>query len=213
MNILLGVTGGIAAYKSCDVISGLKAANEHNIKVIMTENAQKFITPFTLEVLSKNRVYTDEEFWKNGYEINHIELAEWADCFVIYPITVNTISKIANGIADNLLTTTFVAYEGMKLSKIVLFPAANTNMFLNYHIQTNIHKIIGICTLVFGPIDGKLACGQVGKGKVVKPRNAIDIINIVLDNNYYWEYNPKLQTYCEEKNISFTYKLPMFFSV
>lgn len=177
MNILLGITGGIAAYKSCDVISGLRAKG-HEVRIIMTENSMNFITPLTLSTLSGNEVMYD--MWKERKGVvEHIKIAKWADIVLIYPATANIISKFAAGLADDLLSTVYLALP-INTIKIIC-PAMNTNMYHNTLIQQNIqvlrnaHKCYEL-----GPIEGKLACGDVGMGKIISPRDAVNYIENLL---------------------------------
>ena len=131
--IIVGVTGGIAAYKVVDVVSRLKKQRA-NVEVIMTENATKFVSPLTFQTLAQNKVHVDMFKEPSNYDVEHISLAEKADLFLIAPATANIIGKIANGIADDLLTTTIMATK----TKVILAPAMNTNMYLNPIVQKNI---------------------------------------------------------------------------
>ena len=131
-HIIIGVTGGIAAYKVVDVVSRLKKLNA-NVEVIMTENATKFVSPLTFQTLSLNPVYVGMFDEPKNYDVEHISLAERADMFLIAPATANVLGKIANGIADDLLTTTIMAAK----SKVVFAPAMNTNMYQNPIVQKN----------------------------------------------------------------------------
>ena len=136
-NILVGVTGGIAAYKSAGIVSLLKKKG-YNVKVVMTENATKIIGPLTLETLSRNRIYVD--MWDSNphYEVEHISLADWADMVLIAPATYNIIGKVANGIADDMLTTMLSA---VSVRKPVFFALAmNVNMYENPILKENINK-------------------------------------------------------------------------
>jgi len=170
-NILIGVCGGIAAYKVCELIRLLKK-NEANVKVIMTENAQKFITPLTLQTLSQNKVYTDTFESEYSYDIEHISLTTWADILVVAPATANIIGKFANGIADDLLTTTFLAFD----KPVLIVPAMNSNMFENAIVQQNIQKLKLVGINFVQPESGFLACGVYGKGRY--PENQKILIEI-----------------------------------
>jgi len=170
-NILIGVCGGIAAYKVCELIRLLKK-NEANVKVIMTENAQKFITPLTLQTLSQNKVYTDTFESEYSYDIEHISLTTWADILVVVPATANIIGKFANGIADDLLTTTFLAFD----KPVLIVPAMNSNMFENAIVQQNIQKLKLVGINFVQPESGFLACGVYGKGRY--PENQKILIEI-----------------------------------
>ena len=144
-NILIGVTGGIAAYKSANIISILRKKG-YNVKVIMTESATKIITPQTLETLSRNRVVTD--MWERNHqiEVEHISLAEWADVFLIAPATFNIVGKVANGIADDMLSTVISA-----CNKPIYFALAmNVNMYENPILKENIKKLES-CLLYTSP--------------------------------------------------------------
>lgn len=163
-NILLGVTGGIAAYKAAALCSML--AKQHaNIDVIMTDNATQFITPNTFEALCHNRVVTDTFDRNHPWEVEHIALAEKADAMIIAPATANTIAKLANGIADNMLTTTALACSCPRL----IAPAMNTHMYNNPVTRDNIEKLRRYGWIVIEPASGHLACGTSGTGKLPEP--------------------------------------------
>ncbi|MBE6003939.1 MAG: bifunctional phosphopantothenoylcysteine decarboxylase/phosphopantothenate--cysteine ligase CoaBC [Lachnospiraceae bacterium] len=172
-NILLGVTGGIAAYKAADICSRL-VKNHANVDVIMTEHALNFITPNTFEALSHNKVTTDTFDRNHPFEVEHIALADKADCVIIAPATANIIGKLANGIADDMLSTTLLACEGPKL----IAPAMNTHMWNNPIVQDNIEKIKKYGYIIIEPLSGHLACGYNGSGKLAEPSVIVDwIIN------------------------------------
>jgi len=179
--ILIGVSGGIAAYKAAD-ITGVLVKIGYEIKVIMTENAKKFITPLTLATLSKNPVYDDSVEWIADGTIKHIELSKWADIFVIVPATANTISKIVTGITDNLLTSVYLAMHSStnKLENcrgIVICPAMNTHMWEKQWIQDHISVLSKrFRHLVVSPVEGLLACGDTGMGKLASRSQIIDKI-------------------------------------
>ena len=160
-NIVLGVSGGIAAYKACDVVSKLKKQG-FKIDVIMTKNAQEFVSPLTFQTLSNQKVVTDMFETPSDWNVEHIELAKKADVFVIVPATANIIGKIANGIADDMLTTTIMATEAKK----VIVPAMNTKMYHNPFVQENILKLKKHGYYFIEPVSGLLACGDTGKGKM-----------------------------------------------
>lgn len=170
-NVLIGICGGIAAYKVCELIRLLKK-NEANVKVIMTKNAQKFITPLTLQTLSQNKVYTDTFESEYSYDIEHISLITWADILVVAPATANIIGKFANGIADDLLSTTFLAFD----KPVLIVPAMNSNMFENAIVKQNIHKLKSVGINFVEPESGFLACGVYGKGRY--PENQKILIEI-----------------------------------
>ena len=162
MNILLIVSGGIAAYKSIDLCSSL-VKQGNNVKVILTKNAEKFVTQLPFQTLTKNRVYTStfEEIDEN--EIQHIDLTKWADKIIVAPATANLISKFANGIADDLATSLMLAVRDTSIVYIV--PAMNTFMYRNPIIQDNMNKLIKLGFNFVKPDSGLLACGDVGEGK------------------------------------------------
>lgn len=178
MNILIGVTGGISAYKAADLIGALKHEGFSNIRVIMTERAKDFITPLTLATLAKSPVYDDTGEWAPHGRVDHIELAEWADTFVIVPATANTIAKIAHGIADNLLTSTYLAYNFPYSSgkRIVICPAMNNRMYENKITQNNLKVFHTAYHTIVPPVEGLLACGTVGIGKLAPTRIIIQAI-------------------------------------
>lgn len=159
-NILIGITGGIAAYKICELIRMYKRAGA-NVKVVTTQNALQFVTKLTLQNLSQNNVYT-EEFEIEDYKPEHISLADEADIMVIAPATANTIGKLANGICDNLLTSIACAFK----KKILLAPAMNCNMWDNKIVQENIKRLSTLNYEILEPEKGFLACGYEGKGRL-----------------------------------------------
>lgn len=166
MKVLIGIGGGIAAYKVCEVISSLfKAGIE--VKVILTEGAQKFITPLTVATLSRHPAYTDQDFWQPlHHRPLHIELGEWADVFLIAPLTANTLGKLAQGLADNLLTNTVLA----STCPILLAPAMNTEMWMQLAVQRN-WQILNQDLRYHSadPGAGLLACDRVGTGRMAEP--------------------------------------------
>ncbi len=159
-NILVGITGGIAAYKACELIRMFKRQNA-NVKVICTPNAFNFVTKLTLQNLSQNEVYS-QEFEVLEYKPEHISLAQESDIMVIVPATANTIGKIANGICDNLLTSVVCAFT----KTILLAPAMNSGMWQNKIIQKNIEKLEQNGYEIIGPEEGFLACGTNGIGRL-----------------------------------------------
>lgn len=170
-NILLGVTGGIAAYKIANLASMLKKQGA-NVKVIMTENACQFITPMTFETLTAQKVYTDTFDRNFEFKVDHIELGKWADVFLIAPATANVIGKLANGIADDMLTTTALAMR----CPIVVSPAMNTTMFENKVVKHNIMKLRTYGMDIILPASGHLACGDSGAGKMPEPEMLLEYI-------------------------------------
>ena len=172
-NILVGVTGGIAAYKSAGIVSLLKKKG-YNVKVVMTENATKIIGPLTLETLSRNRIYVD--MWDSNphYEVEHISLADWADVVLIAPATDNIIGKVANGIADDMLTTILSA---VSVRKPVFFALAmNVNMYENPILKENIDKLKSFGYRFIDAEEGLLACNYNAKGRMSEPENIVDEI-------------------------------------
>ncbi|EJP23949.1 phosphopantothenoylcysteine decarboxylase/phosphopantothenate--cysteine ligase [Lachnoanaerobaculum sp. ICM7] len=170
-NILLGVTGGIAAYKIANLASMLKKQGA-NVKVIMTENACQFITPMTFETLTAQKVYTDTFDRNFEFKVDHIELGKWADVFLIAPATANVIGKFANGIADDMLTTTALAMR----CPILVSPAMNTTMFENKVVKHNIMKLRTYGMDIIMPASGHLACGDSGAGKMPEPEMLLEYI-------------------------------------
>lgn len=173
-NILVGVTGGIAAYKVADVVSRLNKLNA-NVKVIMSEAATEFITPLTFQTLSHNQVHVDLFTEPKTWDVEHISLAQWSDMVLIAPATANTIGKVANGICDNMLTTVLMATK----AKVVFAPAMNTNMYLNPIVQDNIEKLRRLGYEFISPCKGVLACGTYGTGKMEEP---IEIVKYISDS-------------------------------
>ena len=174
-NILLGVTGGIAAYKIATLASMLKK-QKANVKVIMTENATKFITPMTFETLTANKVYTDTFDRNFEFKVDHIELGKWADVFLIAPASADVIGKLANGIADDMLTTTALAMR----CPIVVSPAMNTTMYENKIVKHNMMKLRTYGMEVILPASGHLACGDTGAGKMPEPEVLLEYIKKAL---------------------------------
>lgn len=170
--VVIGVTGGIAVYKALDIISALRK-QDVEIKVIMTESAQEFVTPLAFQSLSQNMVITDMFAEPKAWEIQHISLAQWADIMLIAPATANIIGKVANGIADDMLSTTIMATE----AKVIFAPAMNTKMYENKIVQDNINKLKNYGYKFIEPASGRLACGDLGKGKLA---NVSDIVDRVL---------------------------------
>ena len=169
--ILIGITGGIASYKICSLIRDFKKAGAE-VQVICTPNALNFVTKLTLQNLSQNEVYS-EEFAPKNWKPEHISLADWADIMLIAPISANTISKIANGIADNLLTSIACAFS----KKMIIAPAMNCNMWQNSAIQENLAKLEAKGIEILPPEKGFLACGYIGNGRLCesgKIYNAVD---------------------------------------
>lgn len=169
-NILLGVTGGIAAFKSASIVSLLKKKG-YDVKVVMTKNATNIIGPLTLETLSRNRIYVDMWDTNPHYEVEHISLADWADMVLIAPATYNIIGKIANGIADDMLTTIISA---VSIRKPVFFALAmNVNMYENPILKANIDKLKSYGYRFIEVEEGLLACNYVAKGRMTEPEDIV----------------------------------------
>lgn len=174
-NVVLGVTGCIAAYKACDIVSRLKKLGA-NIDVIMTKNALEFVTALSFETLSKNAVVTDTFARNTEFDVNHVSLAKKADVFVVAPATADVIGKFAHGIADDMLTTTYMANTAQK----IICPAMNTNMYESTAVQDNLEILQQRGAVILEPAIGRLACGDIGKGKMVEPQLIVEEIERIL---------------------------------
>ncbi|MBC8590452.1 bifunctional phosphopantothenoylcysteine decarboxylase/phosphopantothenate--cysteine ligase CoaBC [Wansuia hejianensis] len=170
-NIVLGVTGGIAVYKAADLVSKLIKQGA-NVEVIMTEAAMEFVNPLTFQTMSVNPVHTGMFNKIEKFDVEHISLAQKADVILIAPATANTIGKIANGIADNLLTTVVMASK----AKVIFAPAMNTNMYNNPIVQENIKKLNNLGYKFVEPGVGRLACGDYGAGKMAEPSDIVEYV-------------------------------------
>tara|TARA_B100001123_G_scaffold10626_1_gene12804 strand:+ start:33 stop:1232 length:1200 start_codon:yes stop_codon:yes gene_type:complete len=170
--ILLIICGGIAAYKSLEVIRLLKK-NGSNVKTILTNNAKNFITPLSVASLSKEKVYMDLFNSDNESEMDHISLSRWADLILIAPATANTISKISFGLSDDLASTVVFASD----KKIFIAPAMNVRMWENQSNKKNLKKLIDFGHEIIGPEIGEMACGEYGMGKMSEPETIINCIN------------------------------------
>ena len=173
-NILIGITGGIAAYKICELIRMYKR-NNANVRVICTPNALNFVTKLTLQNLSQNNVGI-EEYEINDFKPEHISYADEADIMIIAPASANTISKIANGICDNLLTSTVCAFK----KPIIIAPAMNCNMWENPIVQENIKKLSTLGYKILEPESGFLACGYEGNGRLCQIDKIFDETSAIL---------------------------------
>ena len=169
--VVVGVTGGVAVYKALDVISRLRKA-DIDVRVIMTKSATEFVTPLSFQSLSQNMVITDMFAEPKAWEIQHISLAQRADLMLIVPATANIIGKVANGIADDMLSTTIMATT----SKVVFAPAMNTQMYKNRIVQDNIEKLKSYGYDFIKPASGRLACGDVGEGKLADTEEIVEIV-------------------------------------
>lgn len=174
--VVIGVSGGVAVYKALEVISRLRK-KDIEVRVIMTESAQKFVTPLSFQSLSQNMVTTDMFDEPKAWEIQHISLAKKADLMLVLPATANIIGKVANGIADDMLSTTIMATK----APVVFAPAMNTNMYENPIVQNNIEKLKSFGYEFIEPASGRLACGDVGAGKLA---DVEDIYEFVLKTLY-----------------------------
>ena len=175
-NIILGVTGGIAAYKAASLASRL-VKEKFNVDVIMSENAQEFITPLTFEILTKRSVVTDMFKRPSHIEVEHISLAEKADAVVVAPATYNIIGKIANGIADDMLTTVIAATK----APVFFALAMNKNMYSNPILNENIEKLKKLGYYFIDADEGRLACDTSGKGRMKEPDEIVEILKIFLN--------------------------------
>jgi len=162
-SIVVGVTGGIAAFKAAELVSSLVKQGAE-VNVIMTKSAHKFITPLTLQTLSKNPVITDMFEEPKSWEVQHIALADKADLLAVVPATANLIGKIANGIADDMLSTTIMATQ----APVLFAPAMNVHMYENLIVQKNIYNLQQLGYSFVEPDQGRLACGYEGKGRLAK---------------------------------------------
>ncbi len=174
-HIVLGVTGGIAAYKSCEIVSMLRK-RKAEVRVIMTKNATQFVQPLTFETLSNAPVVTDTFVRDGTWEVEHIALAKWADLFLIAPATANIIAKMACGIADDMLSTTVLATK----APVLLAPAMNTGMWTADATQRNIRTLKERAVRLIGPDSGFLACGDSGAGRMSEPAAIVDAVTELL---------------------------------
>jgi len=177
--IILIIGGGIAAYKSLDLIRILKK-EECEVKVVLTESGKKFVTPLSISSLSQNKVYQDIFDHEKEGEMDHISLSRWCDIILFAPITANSIAKLANGKADDLASTLLLASN----KQIVLAPAMNVRMWLHKATQNNINKLLDFGYLTIGPSSGEMACGEFGEGKMSTPEEIYKFIY-----NYFSERN------------------------
>ncbi|WP_411170488.1 bifunctional phosphopantothenoylcysteine decarboxylase/phosphopantothenate--cysteine ligase CoaBC [Clostridium sp. MB05] len=167
--VCIGISGGIAVYKALDIISALRK-KDIDVRVIMTDSATKFVTPLSFQSLSQNMVVTDMFAEPKAFEIQHISLAKRADVFLVAPATANIIGKVANGISDDMLSTTIMATR----AKVIFAPAMNTNMYENPIVQDNIEKLKKYGYEFIEPASGRLACGDLGKGKLADVNTIVE---------------------------------------
>ena len=176
MNVLLGVSGGIACYKSCGIASALTKSG-FEVNVVLTANAAEFVTPLTFQALTHRRVYCEMFDGVADREIAHINLAKQADVFVIAPATANVIAKLACGIADDLLTSAALAVR----CPVIICPAMNVNMYENAATQKNLATLKKRGAVIISPSEGNLACGDVGKGRMAEPGDIVAAIKDTLN--------------------------------
>ena len=175
--ILLIICGGIAAYKSLELIRILKKEKAF-VKTVLTKNANKFVTPLSVTSLSQEKVYSDLFDYKNEAEMDHISLSRWADLILIAPATANTISKLSYGMADDLASTIVLASN----KKVFLAPAMNVRMWEHPANKENLNKLIDFGYQIIGPEIGDMACGEYGEGKMTEPENIIKHIKKIFSN-------------------------------
>jgi phosphopantothenoylcysteine decarboxylase / phosphopantothenate---cysteine ligase len=192
--VLLAVTGGIAAYKAATVASKLYQSG-YEVKVILTESAQKFITPLTFQTLTRQAVFTDTFEEKDPSVVSHIEIADWADLVLIAPATANAIGKLANGIADDMLTTTLLATK----ADVLIAPAMNVNMFNHPAVKKNMETLASYGWRFIEPNEGLLACGWFGKGRLAEPEELIDSVHA-----YFQEKNEESSLTLSGKKVMVT---------
>ncbi len=168
-NIVLGVTGGIAAYKACDIASRLVKLGA-DVHTVMTKSACEFVAPLTFKTITNNKVHT-HMFGTEDMGVPHIDLAQNADLILVAPATANFIGKAANGIADDMLSTVVMAASN---KKIIISPAMNTHMYENQIVQENLEKLMGRGFVVIKPSSGRLACGDIGVGKLPEPYEIVE---------------------------------------
>ncbi|RWZ60593.1 bifunctional phosphopantothenoylcysteine decarboxylase/phosphopantothenate--cysteine ligase CoaBC [Halobacillus fulvus] len=169
--IVLGVSGGIAAYKAAALTSKLVQAGAE-VKVIMTDSAQNFIAPTTFQALSRQPVYTDTFDEQDATQIQHIDVADWADLFLLAPATANMIGKLANGLADDMLSTTLLATE----APVYIAPAMNVHMYSHPAVMNNMKQLDAWGFRFIEPGEGYLACGYVGKGRLEEPETIVQVL-------------------------------------
>lgn len=175
-HLVIGVSGGIAAYKACDLVSKLGKKN-YEIRVILTENAEKFVPKLTFEALSKHPC--EQDLFTSEDPIAHISLATWADAMILVPATANILAKVVHGLADDMLTTTFLAATCPKM----ICPAMNVHMYENEVTQANLQKARQLGYHVLEPVEGHLACDVNGKGKLPDVADIVEAIDRLFENN------------------------------
>jgi phosphopantothenoylcysteine decarboxylase/phosphopantothenate--cysteine ligase len=176
LNILLGVTGGIAAYKAVDLAGKLTAAGA-GVKTVMTEDACRLVGPKSFEAVAQSTVFTTLWAAAEEYQISHIALVDWADIVVVAPATANILGKIANGICDDMLSTILCAcWPLVESSAVLLAPAMNTNMWINPAVRHNVETLKERGFQFIGPAEGRLACGAEGIGRMSEPQEILEAI-------------------------------------
>jgi len=186
INILLGITGGIAAYKSAEIARLLVKSNFH-VKVVMTKTAEEFITPLTFEALTGEKVYRYNSIDKD-HPMLHIDLAKWADIILVAPATAEFLSKILHGRADDMLSTSLLAFS----KKVVIAPSMNKNMWGNKATQENVSKLKKRGIIFSGPEYGSQACGDIGSGRMKEPTDIIEDINLIFNKEKKLFKNKKI---------------------
>jgi len=179
--IIIGITGGIAAYKSLSLIRLFKKAG-HEVKVVITKNGLQFVTPLTLETLSQNAIYSDCFTRNEPYSVEHISHANWADAVVVAPASANIIGKFAHGIADDALSTLLLALK----KPIFIAPAMNVNMYENEAVQRNLSQLEKQGCLIIEPQEGDLACGISAKGRMEEPEKIFEIVTDFFAQKKNW---------------------------
>lgn len=174
--ILLGISGGIAAYKCPELIRQLLAEGAE-VRVVCTHNALNFVTICTLQTVSRNKVYSEVFEPVTTFNPEHVSHADWADILLVAPATANVIGKFANGIADDALTTTFLAFD----KPVFIAPAMNSRMYEHPIVQRNIRELRAVDVQFIEPAYGELACGVAGKGRMEEPENIVSFLDAALD--------------------------------
>lgn len=177
--VLLCVSGGIAVYKAAALTSKLVQGGAE-VKVIMTESARKFVAPLTFQALSRQDVYWDTFDEKDSSKIAHIDLADWADLVLVAPATANIIGKLANGIADDMITTTILATT----AQVWIAPAMNVHMYDHPAVKRNIETLFGFGYQFVEPSEGYLACGYIGKGRLEEPEKVVELVERFFQERY-----------------------------
>ena len=182
LNILLGVTGGVAAYKAVDLAGKLTCAGAV-VKTVMTEAACRLVGPKSFEAVTQSTVFTTMWSTPEEHQISHIALVDWADVVVIAPATANILGKIANGICDDMLSTTLCAcWSLVESGAVLLAPAMNNNMWANPAVQHNVKTLEERGFQFTGPAEGRLACGAEGIGRMSEPQDILDAIEKIASN-------------------------------